>query len=359
MTIIVTGAAGYVGSTLTNLLVSNGHRVIAIDSHEVRMQRLALQLGAQTVRFLTRGLQELSEDPSVLSSADAVIHLAGISSDTAAEQDADLTWQVNVELAVALARATKDAGVPRFLLASTAAISQVPIGSRLERASGNGKSAPVPQPVGVYAQSKLAAERAITRLSDDQFEVSVLRKGSLYGVSPIMRWDLVINKMALAAWSGHTFMMHDQGIVSRPIAHVEDAARAYLHLLSTPPGGKLSVFSLVERNIVLRDVCREIDGVAREELGRGIPVRHSRGGNTQRTGSVSGDSLAQIGWHPTRSLREGIREVLRALSNGQIEPEAEAVVTGGAFRIPPRAVTELWQKRLELGEAHARRHYRR
>lgn len=330
MIIIVTGAAGYVGSALTNLLLSRGHRVVAIDNDPHRMRQLSMQLRGSSAEFRRTSLDELSENVALLASADALVHLAGISSDAAAERDADLTWRVNVNSAVALARAAKAAGVPRFLLASTLAISQVPVGSHLESALLDGdKPSGVTRPIGIYAQSKLAAEQAIKRLSDRTFEVTVLRKGSLYGCSLVMRWDLVINKIALAAWSGHPFLLHDRGAVWRPIAHVHDAARAYLHLLRLPRGvGSQTVFDLVERNVLLSDVCLEIDAVARLELGRGIIFHHGTSPHPQRTGRVSGDSLVQIGWSPRRSLRDGIQELLRRLAGWQTRRPDETAHEG-------------------------------
>jgi nucleoside-diphosphate-sugar epimerase len=328
MKVLVTGAAGYVGSTLTVWLAAHGHRVAAVDSDEIRLGRLARLLSAGgRVDLHACALDQLAANDHLLTGVETVVHLAGISSDAAAEQDPERTWHINVSLTSSLAEAAKAAGVPTFLLASTAAIYQVPSGHRLEdEALTEEDDPPLPQPIGTYAQSKLAAERVMARYADRNFRVIVLRKGSLYGYSPIMRWDLIINRMALSAWLGRPVVLHDRGMVWRPIAHVEDAARAYLHLMERPrwrPG--MSAFNLVERNVRLSEVCLEIDGAAQREMGRGIILLHGRSPFPQRTGRIEGDRLRRAGWRPTRSLREGMIEVLRRLDKNQVELPADAV----------------------------------
>lgn len=340
MRVLVTGAAGYVGSTLTVWLAARGHRVVAVDSDETRLTRLArfLPVGGG-VDFHVCTLDQLTADERLLASAESVVHLAGISSDAAAEQDPERTWHVNVDLTSAVAVAAKAAGVPTFLLASTAAVYQVPSGHRLEdEILTEADEPPLPQPIGTYAQSKRGAERALLALAAQDFRVIILRKGSLYGYSPNMRWDLVINRMALSAWLGRPVVLHDRGAVWRPIAHVEDAARAYLHLIERHPrraGGE--AFNLVERNARLSEVCLEVDDAAQREIGRGIILRHGRSPFPQRTGRIGGDLLRLAGWRPRRALRDGLTELLRRLDRHQIELPAEAVL-GKAVQGPRPAM---------------------
>ncbi len=332
MNILVTGAGGYVGSTLTPLLASRGHRVVAVDCDEDRLRRLEASLPSESgVEVHSCTLDELARKPKLLSGIEAVVHLAGISSDAAAERDAELTWHVNVEAAVAVGRAAKTAGVRRFLFASTAAIYQVPMGHQLEQVIlHEGHQPPIDPPPGVYVRSKLAAERALADLADANFLVILVRKGSLYGYSPVMRWDLVINRLVLDAWLGRPFLLHDLGAVWRPIAHVHDAANAYLHLLSLSPGEvNGSLFNVAERNAKLVDLCGEIDDIARKALGRGLIVRHGRSPFPQRTGRVSGESLRRVGWHPSRSLVDGVSELLGRLGKREVEVNEASTARAG------------------------------
>lgn len=339
MTVVVTGAAGYVGSAVTLLLASCGRRVVAVDNDERRLQSLKAQVpAAAEVEFRACTLDRLAQSPALLSQAKAIVHLAGISSDAAAERDPELTRHVNVDLATLLGQAARAAGVGRFVLASTAATCQVPVGHSLEHEIIPEHTSPLGRPIGVYAQSKLDAEHALFSLRRGGFTVIALRKGSLYGYSPSMRWDLIINQVALNGWLGRPLTLHEFGAVWRPIAHVQDAARAYLQLLDVPPatlagltatngtGAGAPIFNLVERNARLSEMYLEIDALLRRELGRGIDLQHGSSTLPQRTGRISGESLRSIGWRPERSLHDGVTELIARLNAREITFPEEALV---------------------------------
>ncbi len=339
MTVVVTGAGGYVGSAVTLLLASCGQRVIAVDNDERRLQSLTAHMPTTApVEFYTSTLDRLALSRDLLSQADAIVHLAGVSSDAAAERDPELTQHVNVNLAASLGQAARTAGVERFVLASTAAICQVPVGHSLEHEMIREYTSPLGRPMGVYAQSKLDAEHALISLRNRRFVVIALRKGSLYGYSPTMRWDLIINQVALNGWLGKPLTLHEFGAVWRPIAHVQDAARAYLHLLDLPAAtlyglaanngaaAGAPIFNLVERNARLSELCLEVDAVLRREVGRGIDLHHGSSTMPQRTGRISGESLRAIGWRPERSLHEGVAELVARLDAREIPFPEEVLV---------------------------------
>lgn len=339
MTVVVTGAAGYVGSAVTLLLASCGRRVVAVDNDERRLRSLKAQVpAAADVEFRAWTLDRLAQSPGLLSQAEAIVHLAGISSDAAAERDTQLTRHVNVDLATLLGQAARAAGVGRFVLASTAAICQVSVGHSLEHEMIREHTSPLGRPMGVYAQSKLDAEHALFGLRAHRFAVIALRKGSLYGYSPSMRWDLIINQVVLNGWLRRPLTLHEFGAVWRPIAHVQDAARAYLHLLDVPPatlsrltatngtGGGAPIFNLVERNARLSEMVLEIDAVLRRELGYGIDLQHGSSALPQRTGRISGESLRTIGWRPERSVDNGVTELIARLNAREITFPEEALV---------------------------------
>jgi nucleoside-diphosphate-sugar epimerase len=325
MKLIITGAAGYLGAVLTLRAAGRGHDVVAVDSDRGRLGRLAqANPYSDRIRLVPLNVSDLIADRALMSWADTVVHLAGISSDSDAERDPVYTYLVNVDLTIELARAAKAAGVGTFVLASTAAIYQVPVGHRLEHELlGEAEVPPLGQPIGVYAQSKLEAEEGVRCLADSSFATISLRKGSLYGYSPIMRWDLILNRVVLKAWRGECVLLHDLGAVWRPIVHVSDAARAYLHLVEmrSITGGWHS-FNLVDRNVRLSEACLEIDLILREELGHGFSIEHGTSPRPQRTGRISGEALRGIGWEPERSLQDGIRELLSYLRTAGSEVES-------------------------------------
>ncbi len=342
MRILVTGAAGYVGSTLTLLLASRGHEVVAIDCDEDRLRRLQASLPPGShVELHPYTLDDLAARPALFTRVEGVVHLAGISSDAAAEMDPKLTWRINVDSAVAVGRTAKEAGVRRFLFASTAAVYQVPIGHRLENAIlDEDDEPPLQSSLGVYARSKLAAEQELAKLSDANFLVILVRKGSLYGYSPVMRWDLVLNRIVLDAWLGRSFLLHDDGIVWRPIAHVYDAASAYLCLLTIPStqlnGG---LFTVAERNARLVELTSEVDEVVRGVLGRGLILRPGASPLPQRTGRVSCESLRRVGWRPQRTLADGVSELLGRLVWWAVDAPDDAVAADTGSRLLKRVTT--------------------
>ena len=317
MRILVTGGAGYVGSAVSIMLAGMGHEVLAVDIDPLRTSQMCARASGENPapQWVRLSLDELIEQRGLLSGMNAVVHLAGIASDTAAERDPALTHHINVELTLELARASRDAGVRRFLMASTVAINQVPIGHALEHdLFREDDQPPLGEPPGTYARSKLAAEQALFQLSDADFSISVLRKGSLYGSAPVMRWDLMVNRAVLAAWKGEPVVLYDLGAVWRPIVHVHDAARAYAHLLTLPPWASNGLaFNLVERNARLSEILLEADAILSSASGRRIDLRHGTSQFPQRTGRASGEALRRTGWRPVLNLRKGVEDLLRRL----------------------------------------------
>lgn len=336
MKILVTGGAGYVGSTLSMGLSEAGHEVLAVDVDPSRIAHMRARTRNKegSPLWLRLSLDDLLAHRALLGGVDAVVHLAGIASDSLAERDPEATHRVNVDLTVAVARACREAGVKRFLFASTVAIYQVPQGHAREHDLFHEDDLPpLSEPMGVYARSKLAAEQALLQMSDVDFSISVLRKGSLFGSAPVMRWDLVINRTVLAAWRGGPIVLHDLGSVWRPIAHVHDAARAYAHLLTMPTwtsNGR--VFNVVEKNARMSEIFLEVHAVLSSVLGRAVDLRHGTSQFPQRSGRASGEVLRQTGWRPTLGLDKGVEDLLQQLhAGGVLDPGAgdSAVLTGG------------------------------
>jgi len=327
MRIIVTGAAGYVGSVLAPMLAAEGHEVLAVDIDSIRLEQARARTDGvrPSVHWARAGLDELAMDRHLLAQTEAIVHLAGVSSDAAAEHDPVATRRINLDLTLHLAHAAKAAGVRRFFLASTVAIYQVPVGHRLEHELfREGDAPPLGEPLGAYARTKLAAEQALFELADADFATSVLRKGSLYGYAPIMRWDLMINRVVLAAWKGEPLLLHDFGAVWRPIAHVQDAARAYAHLLRLPPWTSTGLaFNLVERNVRISEILLEVDNTLASEHGRRIVLDYGRSPLGQRTGRASGELLRRTGWRPLLTVAQGVADLFWRLEHAEVAPVEE------------------------------------
>ena len=223
MRILVTGHKGYIGAVMVPMLLGAGHDIVGVDSDLFRQSTFTS--GIQDVPELSLDLRDIT--PAHLEGFEALIHLAGLSNDPLGDLNPQLTHDINHAASVRLARLARDAGVSRFLYSSSCS-SYGAAGDHLvdETAELN--------PITVYATSKVRVEGDVARLANDRFSPTFLRNATAYGVSPRLRFDLVLNN--LVAWAFTTGRVHvkSDGSPWRPIVHIEDIARAFLAVLSAP-----------------------------------------------------------------------------------------------------------------------------
>lgn len=220
MRVLLTGHKGYIGSVLVPMLLEAGHEVTGLDSD--------LYAACTFTGELTQ-LPEIQVDTrdvtiEQIRGQEAVIHLAGLSNDPLGDYDPSLTDEINRKASVRMARLAKEAGVKRFLFASSCS-----------NYGGGGndfldENAPF-NPVTPYGVSKVRVEQEVAPLASDDFSPTFLRASTAYGVSPRLRFDLVLNN--LTAWAFTTGEVHlkSDGTPWRPIVHVSDIARAYVAVL--------------------------------------------------------------------------------------------------------------------------------
>ena len=248
MNVLVTGSSGYVGSVLWPIFVAHGHDVVGLDTgfydgcdfgtFEPEPERLTLD-----VRDV---------EPRQLEGFDAVVHLAALSNDPLGDLSPDLTYAINHRATVSLARAAKVAGVRRFVFASSCS---------MYGASGEdallAEDAPL-RPLTPYAESKVRSEAALPDFDGDGFSTVAMRNATVYGVSPRLRLDIVLNN--LAAW-GHVtgkIRLLSDGRSWRPLLHVRDLAKVAVRMVEAPSdlvGGKAFNIGSGAQNYVVRDLA--------------------------------------------------------------------------------------------------------
>jgi len=222
--ILVTGADGYIGATLTPLLLSHGHAVTGVDAGFYRSGWLYDDLAVRP-RTLTRDIRSL--EAADLAGFDAVVHLAELSNDPLGANDPAITFQINHQGTVALAQAAKRAGVRRFVYTSSCSVYGAGGGGILDETS------PV-NPQTAYAECKVLCERDLSALMDQGFAPTFLRNATAFGASPRMRFDIVLNNLAGLGWTTGQIAMTSDGSPWRPLVHVLDIARAITLTLDAP-----------------------------------------------------------------------------------------------------------------------------
>jgi nucleoside-diphosphate-sugar epimerase len=215
--VLLTGHDGYIGSVLGRRLLDAGHEVVGLDTYFYRgcsfgPDRAGLLAFAEDVRDVAT---------MQLAGFDAVVHLAALSNDPLGDLDPEWTYQINLHSTIALAQAAKEAGVARFVFASSCSM----YGAGADGETPLDEDAPL-KPLTPYAESKVRAEEALVELSDSTFAAVSMRNATAYGVSPRLRLDVVLNNLTGWAYTTGEVRLLSDGRSWRPIVHVEDISTA-------------------------------------------------------------------------------------------------------------------------------------
>lgn len=250
MRVLVTGHTGYIGSRLTPMLVSAGHDVTGLDTDLFRSCTFVGELA--DVPHIRKDVRDVNLED--VSGFDAIIHLAALSNDPLGDYDTGLTESINEQASVKIAKLAKKAGVNRFLFASSC--------SNYGAAGEDFMTEDSPlDPITAYGISKVAVEKAVGPLADNSFCPVFLRASTAYGVSPRLRFDLVLNNLTAWAFTTGKVFLKSDGSPWRPVVHVEDICRAYMALLDAPAEtvrGKAFNIGTTTENYQIRDLAEAV-----------------------------------------------------------------------------------------------------
>ena len=224
MRVLVTGHHGYIGSVLAPTLREAGHEVVGLDTFYYR--GCDFGDGSAFEPVLTTDLRDVR--PADLEGFDAVVHYAALSNDPLGDFNPNWTYAINRDGTIALARAAKEAGARRFVFASSCSMYGAAEGDEALT-----EAAPL-RPLTPYAESKVAAEKALHELAGDDFMPVSMRNATVYGVSPRLRLDIVLNNLVAWAHTTGAIRLQSDGSSWRPLIHLRDVARATLALLEAP-----------------------------------------------------------------------------------------------------------------------------
>jgi len=316
MKVLVTGNQGYIGSVLVPALLREGHQVSGLDVGYFQ-DCLFTPVDHETGGMVAHSSDDLRDVPQTsLEGVDAVIHLAALSNDPMGEFNPALTREVNHLASVRLARLAKAAGVKRFLFSSSCSMY------------GQADGAPVTEqhamrPLTAYAKSKVDSEIGIKELADERFCPVFLRNGTVYGASPRLRFDLVVNNLVgWAVTTGEVRLLSD-GRSWRPLVHIQDVSRAFIAALSAPADrvcGEAFNVGGETGNYQIREVAETIS-----EVIKGCRVTFAEGASADsRTYRVNFNKLARFlpSAVPEWRLVDGVAEVYEAVRRVGIDADA-------------------------------------
>ena len=286
------------------MLIKSGHNVVGLDSDLYENCTFGDENRIQEVPEIKKDIRDIER--SDLDGFDAVIHLAGLSNDPLGDLNPEMTYEINHAASVRLAKLAKMAGVKRFIFSSSCS-NYGSAGQDWvnERSKLN--------PVTPYGISKVRVERDVSKLADSNFSPIFPRNATAFGVSPRLRFDLVLNN--LVAWAFTTGRVHlkSDGMAWRPIVHIEDISHAFIAMLHAPHDlVHNQVFNVgrTEENYRIRDIAEIV-----AETVPGSYVEYAEGaGPDERCYRVECNKLARTlpEFEPKWNARRGAKELYEA-----------------------------------------------
>jgi len=282
MRILITGTEGYIGSLLADVLIRDGHEVTGFDTGYYRSGWLYSD--PKSLNRFPKGINEdlRKIDKRHLQGLDAVVHLAELSNDPLGENNPAVTYDINHQGSLNLARVAREAGVRRFIYTSSCAVYGLGDGSFLDEQSEV-------NPQTAYAKCKALVENDVAKLADEQFEPVFLRNATAYGASPRMRFDIVLNNLCGIAWVTKKIAMTSDGTPWRPLVHVGDICSAIHKCLAAPRDAVFNeIFNVGKNseNYQIQEVAQIVGAVF-----PGCEVSIGRDGGDNRSYRVSFDKI--------------------------------------------------------------------
>jgi len=307
--VLVIGGAGYLGSVLCRKLLNERYKVRVLDNLTYGDEGIKELYSDKNFDFLKGDIRNISDVVEAVKDIDAVIHLAAIVGDPACASDSKKTLEINYLATKNITEICKYFQINRFIFASTCSIygaSLSPNKKLTEESSLN--------PISLYAETKIKCEQSILEATDENFSPTIFRMATLYGFSPLMRFDLVVNLLTAKAIFDKKITIFG-GSQWRPWLHISDAANSYLLCLKKPIEKiKGEIFNVLSENYKIIEIGKIIKSLFKDaKLEINSKITDCRDYN------VSFDKISKsLGFRPKIKIKEGIKAIEKAMAEGLI-----------------------------------------
>lgn len=309
-TILVTGGAGYIGSTLIRKLLDLGYKVTVLDKLLFRESPIKDLESNPDFKFINGDILNKNLLVKALIGVDTVINLAAIVGDAACVCQKDTALHTNYLGAIYIAQACKTLCIKRFLQASTCSI----YGQIKENTVAKEDSKLFP--VDFYGKTKIYAEKGLIKLADDNFMPTILRLSTVYGLSPRMRFDLVVNDFVKKAFKEEEITIFG-GNQWRPLLHIDDTAEAICLVLKSPfikVANQIFNVGANSENYRISEL-----GVLIKEIMPGVKIKTLKDTNDKRSYKVDFTKIEKkLGFKSKKNIKYGIVEIKNAIKNREI-----------------------------------------
>lgn len=299
MRVLITGGSGYLGSLLSRKLLSYGHHVRVIDTLWYGKEPMEECINNKNFELIQDDIRNLVSTVKALKDVDAVIHLASIVGMPASSIEPRTSEEINYLATKNIAELCQLHGIETYIFASTCSVYGSQPNTLITEKS------PI-SPLDFYAKQKFLSERATGWLNRAP---TIFRFGTLFGLSPRMRFDLVINLFIAQAIKERKIIVHG-GNQYRPFLHVQDAVEALIFALEKNLTG---MYNVVSENLTIMEVAQRISKLS------GCKIEISSENEDKRNYKVSGAKIKQMGFKPSRTIDVAYQEIKDAIIGGRIK----------------------------------------